>query len=400
MGKSLRLRYYGAFALMLAAFTAFYFLFWAPRLSYHFEQIQKEAMVAALEGMGRKVAIQAKAGNHDALRVELKDMLVLYPTMVEARFTMTNGRVLQEPDRAGAREATSGQRKFTQQVSLQGVLYGSLEASVDYARQTRYFSGQLGSLFAVLMLGLVVTVMLASLFIERYVGRPLERLASAARAIAHDGHHVKIPRGMRGAPGLIAHSLARMRDSLSSNGREIETQTRRIDACELRMQDARACLAAAPADGIWEWDLGGDKIHASTQAEALLGLDAHGGASSSIAGGPLFNAMLGLAGRNPGSGLAAWRERILPEDREAFDQAMQACKRGEQEDIGVEVRVRQPGDAHGWLSIRGHARLAEGGQPARVVGVVTDIAARKSLERILQAPPEGMAELTAPTRGN
>ncbi|HQR29119.1 MAG TPA: PAS domain S-box protein [Anaeromyxobacteraceae bacterium] len=128
---------------------------------------------------------------------------------------------------------------------------------------------------------------------------------------------------------------------------------------EVALREAHERLSAAvdAADaGIWEWVLATNE---NTWSERLWGL-------------------YGLA---PGSGTpsyALWASTIHPDDRPGVEAAVFAAAR-DATPVVVEWRVKSDGPTR-WLMSRGKPILDAHGRVTRMIGVVTDVTARKTAE--------------------
>src|SRR4051812_29606564 len=115
-------------------------------------------------------------------------------------------------------------------------------------------------------------------------------------------------------------------------------------------------------DGLWDWDVASDRVYLS----------------------PRWKAMLGFTEGELGDTREAWLERVHPDDRPAFTEALDAHLAGAAEHFEFEHRVRHRDGAYRWMLARGTAVRDSSGQPLRVVGSQTDVTDRKESERRLQ----------------
>lgn len=136
---------------------------------------------------------------------------------------------------------------------------------------------------------------------------------------------------------------------------------RRRSVKALAQAEVRWKLAlSASGAGVWDLNLAADRLQLSTQAQALLGIEA---------------------------GDVAWTPeslhgRVHPDDIEAAAAAMRAHLRGDTADFMAEYRVRHPDGTSHWISERALVvGRGEPGVPKRVVGTVTDIDQRKLAEQ-------------------
>ena len=128
----------------------------------------------------------------------------------------------------------------------------------------------------------------------------------------------------------------------------------------LRVSEERWTLALdGTGDGVWDWDLLGDRIYFS----------------------PAWKAMLGYAEDEIGDQPDEWRTRVHPEDAARSEQALLDHLAGRTPLYRCEKRLRCKDGRWLWLLARGKVveRLADG-QPRRFLGTHVDISVRKALE--------------------
>jgi PAS domain S-box-containing protein len=128
----------------------------------------------------------------------------------------------------------------------------------------------------------------------------------------------------------------------------------------LELSRERFALAAAGSDeGIWDWDVTGDRIYASARAREIFGLP-------------------------PGADTQPREEwfgsvRLHPDDVTVRNKAMQAHMSGNTPVYEGEYRVWCHGDWR-WVRVRGLCVRNAAGAPLRMAGSVTDIDARRRAE--------------------
>jgi PAS domain S-box-containing protein len=164
------------------------------------------------------------------------------------------------------------------------------------------------------------------------------------------------------APGADALHAERERQALRA-----ELQ-RTAEA--LRVSEQRYALAVRGAhDGLWEWDLNGDRMSFSPRWKHMFGLDGAGDCMR----------------------LAEWCERLHPDDREAAVQALQQHLQGRTERYEHPHRMLHADGRYRWVLSRGTAVRRASGAPYRVVGLDTDITRIKRVETLIEAIAEGTA---------
>jgi PAS domain S-box-containing protein len=126
----------------------------------------------------------------------------------------------------------------------------------------------------------------------------------------------------------------------------------------LRDGVARLSLALeAGRSGVWEWDLRTNENFWSEELWRLYGLEPWSAAPS----------------------YEAWRETILPEDREAAERAVADAARTGTE-LRAEWRVRYADGTEHWLASRGRPVRGPDGELVRFHGIVLDITDRRRAE--------------------
>jgi PAS domain S-box-containing protein len=129
----------------------------------------------------------------------------------------------------------------------------------------------------------------------------------------------------------------------------------------LRASEERLRLALdAGKMGNWEWNVRTNEVSWSPELEEIHGLTR------------------GAFGRT----FAAYRKDIHPDDLPVVERAVGRTL--EQGDHHVEYRIVRPDGAVRWVEGRGKVFRDEAGQPARVIGVCTDVTERKRAEAALR----------------
>jgi diguanylate cyclase (GGDEF)-like protein/PAS domain S-box-containing protein len=134
---------------------------------------------------------------------------------------------------------------------------------------------------------------------------------------------------------------------------------------DVRASEERYALAARAAnDGLWDWDV----------------------ATGIVFYSPRWKAMLGYCEAEVGTGPHEWFSRVHPDDREALDELVAACLRGEKTSLQLEHRIKAKDGTYRWALCRAITLRLPGRRAVRMVGSLTDISERKRLEdRLLHA---------------
>jgi diguanylate cyclase (GGDEF)-like protein/PAS domain S-box-containing protein len=131
----------------------------------------------------------------------------------------------------------------------------------------------------------------------------------------------------------------------------------------LAASEERQALALRGAnDGIWDWDIGADRVFFSAR----------------------WKGMLGYAEHEVGETRGEWLGRVHPDDRAALMQALDAHLTGPDEHFEFEHRMQHRDGSYRWMLARGVAVRDVHGHATRVVGSQTDVTARKEAESRLQ----------------
>lgn len=127
----------------------------------------------------------------------------------------------------------------------------------------------------------------------------------------------------------------------------------------LRESEERYALAAAGAnDGLWDWNLGSNRIFFSDR----------------------WKQMLGYATDEIEDGAEEWFSRIHPEDVQRVSAQIDAHLNGTATNFESEHRVRHFDDTYRWMLVRGLAVRDDENNAYRIAGSMTDITERKRAE--------------------
>ena len=170
----------------------------------------------------------------------------------------------------------------------------------------------------------------------------------------------------------LAERVAQLeRDAAAQRDALERSEARRHSAtAELRAAEERYALALrCSEDGLWERDLTSNEMHLS----------------------PRWKSMLGFEADQLGSDLAAWRERVHPDDRAALEQVLTQHLQGPEPRFEHTLRLlHRDGSVRHVLS-RGVAIRNERGTPYRMVGIDTDVTRLRRVQTVLDAVADGTA---------
>ena len=159
------------------------------------------------------------------------------------------------------------------------------------------------------------------------------------------------------------------------NRERLETEVRGRERAEetLRESEERYALAVRGADdGMWEWNLRTGSVYYS----------------------PRWKSLLGYAEHELGSRIEEWRSRVHPLDADRVERALEAHLEGETARLDVEHRLRHSDGSYRWVHARGAALRDAAGKVQRVVGLNTDISARKQVQEALIEIADGLSTLS------
>jgi diguanylate cyclase (GGDEF)-like protein/PAS domain S-box-containing protein len=128
-----------------------------------------------------------------------------------------------------------------------------------------------------------------------------------------------------------------------------------------RSEERFALMEAGANDGLWEYEIGSQEIHFSARWKAMVGLPTRRG-----------------IGR-----LEDWLERVHPDDKSSFVQAVDAVLSGTTDQLQHEHRLRHENGTYRRFLCRGVAARAARGRCSRVAGSLTDVTERATaMERL------------------
>ena len=240
--------------------------------------------------------------------------------------------------------------------SVPWVVIGEIEESEALAA---FNSGWriLWLIFGAILLGALPLTLLAS----RRILHPIKQLTDAARLIREGQFDVKIearmlsqgPRETR----ELCYTFGRMAEQLNMQFRTLEKTNESLAKTEERWQLA----LRGNNDGIWDWDIAGDKLFVSHRCLTMLGYDRVEAPKS-------FEAMM---------------ELVHPDDLAKVRQQIKDHLEGSTDHYESEHRRRCKDDSYKWILDRGQALWDEEDKPLRMVGSLTDINQRKLMEEKL-----------------
>ena len=160
--------------------------------------------------------------------------------------------------------------------------------------------------------------------------------------------------------GRLSESNERLEERVAKRTASLmqEVQERKRAEDTLSEVTRRLQLATASAHlGIWDWDIGNNKVLWDAKMYELYG----------------------VAPETPLSGIEDWEDRIPPDDREMVAAAIEAAVRGTGE-YSIEHRIVHPGGVPRYIKANGLVIRDENGKAVRMIGLNQDISGQKNLE--------------------
>ncbi len=176
------------------------------------------------------------------------------------------------------------------------------------------------------------------------------------------------------APGGLADAVEAVAVLHQQHRQQLAQEVTRREQAEARWRESeqRYALAVRGAnDGMWE-------------------LDPRTGCAQFS---PRWKAMLGYAEGELDDRLEEWTQRIHPEDRERVVGELDLHLQGHTARFESEHRLRHRDGAWRWVLTRGSAVRHANGKASRLVGLMTDVSARKRVQEALIELAEGLANL-------
>ena len=153
-----------------------------------------------------------------------------------------------------------------------------------------------------------------------------------------------------------------LEDKVSRMARSIENAAAPMQGPPAPATSDRFSLAVQAAqDGLWDWDLGANRIHFSPRWKALIGFD-----ETDLTGHP-----------------REWLERVHPEDQERFRAALHDHLKGKSTHFEAEHRLLHLNGTYRLMLSRGVAIRDEAGRATRVAGSQTDVTEQRQVEKDL-----------------
>lgn len=170
----------------------------------------------------------------------------------------------------------------------------------------------------------------------------------------------------------MAHELARYRRAITAlRERRQRELIGRVEAeAGLQKIEERYGLAIRGVDdALWEWNLKSDRAYFSTRWKSIVGHADHE-----------------LSDR-----IDEWTERVHPDDHDAFMAALKDHLEGASPRLEHEHRLRHRDGGWRWVTARASLVRDASGHASRIVGLMSDITARKRIEEVVIEIAEGLS---------
>jgi PAS domain S-box-containing protein len=195
--------------------------------------------------------------------------------------------------------------------------------------------------------------------------RPLVELNRVAEAVAAD------PGSTQVAPVVGDDEVARLARSFNTMLAELRglqdvltIENRLRSTAMARSAEREALVAVAATEGLWDWNIESEETYISPKLFEMSGYDA-----SSFAPGASF-----------------FRTTCHPDDLDGSMAVIQAHLRGETDEMAFDARMVERSGRVRWVLWKGRVvQRNQNGMAQRMVGVATDVTARRRAEVALQA---------------
>jgi PAS domain S-box-containing protein len=125
-------------------------------------------------------------------------------------------------------------------------------------------------------------------------------------------------------------------------------------------------VSEAVAEGIYDWNIADNTLYVSERVMEIFGFEGH------------------LTSNN-------WYSRIHPDDAEAYRGTLRECFRGMTARVACEYRIKARDGNYQWVEDRGLPIRDAAGRAIRLVGCVSDVTKRRSMEEALRSSEQRYA---------
>jgi PAS domain S-box-containing protein len=125
-------------------------------------------------------------------------------------------------------------------------------------------------------------------------------------------------------------------------------------------------VSEAVAEGIYDWNIADNTLYVSERVMEIFGFEGH------------------LTSNN-------WYSRVHPDDAEAYRGTLRECFRGMTARVACEYRIKARDGNYQWVEDRGLPIRDAAGRAIRLVGCVSDVTKRRSMEEALRSSEQRYA---------
>lgn len=212
----------------------------------------------------------------------------------------------------------------------------------------------------------------AWILVEVAARRPLLQLAERVHAMVNAQLRPPFAEHFDSTPGVLERAVNELGEAREQQGVALERERalRRQLEDVLRESEERYALALRCVnDGLWEWDLKTGGVYYA----------------------PTWKSALGWGDADIGEKLDEWHDRIHPEDRAAVLHKLECHIAGDEALFECDQRLLHRDGQYRWFLTRGRALRSASGKTYKMIGLNTDITARKRAEHILNGVARGLA---------
>jgi PAS domain S-box-containing protein len=359
-----------ALAAIWLAVGVYLYAWWVPAAEMRDQAVMRNRVSADLGRVGADGAEILARGDNAEIGNLLRAALAGHADWLALGYRGRDGGMLGVAG-AGAGDAVrtlAFEQPVTRGTSVIGWLSVTMDASDAVASRVEADR----QLYAALAAGLAATLAAAAFLVHGWFKRPLRELAAAVDTRLKQLGSPSPPADDRDIVTWLGKAVASLADVVKAREQEIrEALVRQQEMADtLKASEERYALAVRGADdGLWEWDTRSGRVFYSVRWKSLLG----------------------FSDAEVGDSIEEWKSRIHPDDLAAVIGAAEAHLRGESPRFERDHRLRTKCGEYLWVHARGAAIRGADGTAQRLVGLNTNISARKRAEETLIALADGLS---------
>jgi PAS domain S-box-containing protein len=347
-----------ALSLLASAYISF---FWVPLyVEQEFEQ-HAGSTQSHLNTIGESLLDPLLKGDLSTVHATLDGLLQENRHWRGVLLYDARGRLLYPLERGPDIPANLATRRFFKDLHYLGKRLGNIDLTVDFSDYLAAMKAQVFRLQAVLLAGIVLTLITAAILMEIFLLRPLQRLSAASRRLAQGDYEAPLPRLRHDELGDLITDFSLMRSAIRQHAQEL------LDEIERRRQ-AEQSQAAALAERRNIMETVPDSIYILDRDGCLIGWNRRLEETSGYAPEE-------MRGRHAG-------QFIHPDDRPGMARAMEKIRSKGFASVRGRL-LRRDGTAAPYQWSGAIIRNADG-QAIGITGAGHDISAELEAERALQ----------------